>query len=145
MTWACIPSIYSAGLAAESSLTSSLDTLQSALLKSKTIPAAFCSSDSLTGFYQSFPLVGSASVFSGNDSPSRIVPHRGQIPKNDSKPPANKHWRVFHKRVAGSYLANDPGHLGPQSRSFPAKSRTLSRAGDVLAQLREPAAYDEFP
>lgn len=54
MTWHCIPSISSPGQEGEFSQMPYLGTLQSALLKSKTIPAEFCCSDNLTVFYQSF-------------------------------------------------------------------------------------------
>ena len=56
MSWFCIPCTYSPERAVESSQTSCLvDTLQSALLNSKSIPEEFCCKDNLTAFFQSFP------------------------------------------------------------------------------------------
>ena len=55
MSWFCIPCTYSPEQAAESSQTSCLDTLQSALSRSKNIPEEFCCNDNLTEFFRSFP------------------------------------------------------------------------------------------
>ena len=54
MTWACIPSTCLPAREGESSPTPCLDTLQSALSNSKSIPVEFFSSDNLTAFYLSF-------------------------------------------------------------------------------------------
>lgn len=54
MTWVCIPSTCSPGLEEESSQINCLDTLQSALLKSKNIHEEFYCRDNLTEFYQHF-------------------------------------------------------------------------------------------
>jgi hypothetical protein len=54
MTWACIPSTFLQEQAAASLETSSLDTLQSALSKSKSIPEEFCSKDNSTAFFRCF-------------------------------------------------------------------------------------------
>jgi len=60
-------------------------------------------------------LVRSAGMVSAQHSPARIIPHLGQIPENNSKPPSSEHWRVLHENVARSYFANDAGHVLPQA------------------------------
>jgi len=55
MTWVCIPSTYFQVRGEDSLLTRSLDTLQSALSKSKTIPEEFYCKDNLTEFSRCFP------------------------------------------------------------------------------------------
>jgi hypothetical protein len=72
-------------------------------------------------------------------SPFRIVPQRGQVSENDAKPPRSEYWRVFHKHVAGSYFANDSGHLSPESATFSIDAPPSTGAADVLA--REAARY----
>lgn len=52
--WTCLPFTYSQDKVAEFSPTCDLDTLQSVLSKSKTIPEEFCCSDNLTEFFRSF-------------------------------------------------------------------------------------------
>jgi hypothetical protein len=68
-----------------------------------------------------------------HDSPSRIVPHRGQVAENASKPPRSEHWGVLHEHVSRSYLANDAGHLRPESGAGVIKTCSLSRRADSLA------------
>jgi len=67
-------------------------------------------------------------------SPSRIVPHRGQVPENSSEPPRSEHWRVFHEHVSRSHLANDTGHLLPKPASRSADTGSAPGATDVLAR-----------
>jgi hypothetical protein len=81
----------------------------------------------------SFTLVRGTNVGSGNNSPLRIEPQRGQVSENSSKPPRSEHWRVFHEDVSGSYFANDPGHFHPKSASRAFNSGSLSGGADVLA------------
>lgn len=71
--------------------------------------------------------------------PLRIVPCRGQVPENSVKPPRGKQWGIFQERVAGSNLANDAEHLGPESGPFSFDARPPSRTADVLA--RETSRY----
>lgn len=54
MTWICIPSICLRAQEEESSATYSLETFQSALLKSKNIPDEFCCRDNSTEFFRFF-------------------------------------------------------------------------------------------
>jgi hypothetical protein len=75
-----------------------------------------------------FSKVGSTGIACGKHSPSRIIPQRGQVPENSVNPPNNEHWRVFHPDKGGLHLANDPGHLGPQSRAFTVKPVSVSGA-----------------
>ena len=71
----------------------------------------------------SFPLVEQAGVGSAEHSPSCIIPQSGQVSENGSQPPRSEHWAVFHEHEWRLNLANDSGHLGPQS---------ASRSGDSL-------------
>jgi hypothetical protein len=82
----------------------------------------------------------STGVVRSHNSPFRMVPQRGKVPEYSVKPPRSEHWAVLHEREPGLYLANDPGHFGPQSASFSVKSIALSGNADVLT--REPSADD---
>ena len=82
----------------------------------------------------------SAGVVRSHNSPLCIVPQRGKVPEYSVKPPRSEHWRVLHEREPGLYLANDPGHFGPQSASLSVKAVTLSGDGYVLTG--EPSADD---
>ena len=75
--------------------------------------------------------------------PLRIVPERGQVSENVSKPPSKQSCDVFHDNVARSYLANKPGIFAPETGSFAGQSGTVPGVTDVLAG--EPAAYDIGP
>jgi hypothetical protein len=79
-------------------------------------------------------------VGSSQHTPFRIIPQRGQVSENDSKPPRSEHWAVLHKRESRSYLANDAGHVSPHSRPFAVNPCALARCGYVLT--RETAAHD---
>ena len=72
MSWFCIPSISLQEQAGESSGICSLDTLQSALSKSKNIPEEFCCKDSLTAFYQRFPF---GTTFDPSGKTIKSAPH----------------------------------------------------------------------
>ena len=74
----------------------------------------------------------SAGVVSSHNSPLCIVPQRGKVAKYSVKPPRSEHWAVLHEREPWLYLANDPGHFGPQSRSLSVKSVAFSGNADVL-------------
>jgi hypothetical protein len=69
---------------------------------------------------------------SSDNSPSRIIPQRGKISEYDVKPPRSEHWAVLHEYVFGLYLANDPGKLGPQSRSLPVDIASFTGGRYVL-------------
>jgi hypothetical protein len=73
-------------------------------------------------------------IFAAEHSPFRIVPQRGQVSENSMKPPRSDRWRVLHKRETGSYLANDPVHLRPQSGSFAVDACPVSVDANVLAR-----------
>jgi hypothetical protein len=77
---------------------------------------------------------------SAEHSPPRIIPQRGQVSENTSKPARSEVWGVLHEDVSRSHLANDPRHFSPQSASGAVDARTFSGSGDVLA--REPASDD---
>ncbi len=82
----------------------------------------------------------STGVIRSHNSPFRRVPHLGKVPEYSVKPPRSEHWRVLHEREPGLYLANDPGHFGPQSAPLSIEAVTLSGDADVLAG--EPSAND---
>ena len=71
--------------------------------------------------------------------PFRIIPARGQVSKNTSKPASSEHWGVFHKDVLRSYLANNPVHFPPESRAGAINAGTFTCRADVLA--REASRY----
>jgi hypothetical protein len=80
----------------------------------------------------------STGVVRSHNSPDRIIPQRGKVAEYSVKPPRSEHWAVLHEREPGLYLANDPGHFGPQSRSLSVKSVAFSGNADILAG--EPSA-----
>jgi hypothetical protein len=82
----------------------------------------------------SFPLVGRSGVASSKHTPLRIIPHRGQVSKDDSKSANSEHWRVFHEDVTGLNFANHSCHFSPQSAFFSADSGPFSGAGNVLTR-----------
>lgn len=69
--------------------------------------------------------------------PFRVIPARGQVAENVAHSSNKEPWHVLHEYVAGSYLANDPGELGPEptgvvlSASFPGEADGL--AGEPAA------------
>lgn len=70
--------------------------------------------------------------------PFRVIPARGQVPKDAPKPwsdiPASTPWRLFHDRVTGSYLANQSRIFPPEPRPLPVVDPDLfPRHGCVLA------------
>ena len=69
---------------------------------------------------------------SSHDSPSRMIPQRGQVSEAGSKSPSSEHWRVFHEREAGSNFTDDSGHFHPEAASFPGDSFTAPCGADVL-------------
>jgi len=78
---------------------------------------------------------------SAQHSPSRIIPQRGQVAENTSKPARSENWGVFHEHVARSHLANDSSLFFPQAASRPVDSFSGAvRGADVLT--REAARDD---
>lgn len=71
--------------------------------------------------------------------PFRIIPDRGQVPKNTSKPARSEHWGVLHKDIFRSYFANNPVHFPPESRAGAINAGTFTCRADVLA--REASRY----
>jgi len=84
--------------------------------------------------------LGSAGISRAQHSPFRIVPQRGQVSEYDSEPPRSEYWRVFHECESRSYLANNPSHLRPETRSCTVESFAFPGCADVLAG--EPAGND---
>jgi len=66
------------------------------------------------------------------DIPFRVIPARGQIAENSSKPPSKESCDVFHKEVARSNLANQPSHLEPEAATFSINSSPDAGEADVL-------------
>lgn len=59
-------------------------------------------------------LVRGADGRRGNAVPDDTIPDLGQVSENASKVPVSKEsWDVLQERVSGSYLAKDPGGVGP--------------------------------
>jgi hypothetical protein len=78
---------------------------------------------------------------SAQHSPSRIIPQRGQVAENTSKPARSEDWGVFHEHVARSHLANDSRLFFPQAASCPVDSFSGAvRGADILT--RESARDD---
>ena len=73
-------------------------------------------------------------------APLRIEPQRGQVSENSSEPSSSEHWGVLHEHETGSYLANDPSKLGPESAFLAVDAGAFSSRADVLA--RETARHD---
>jgi len=77
---------------------------------------------------------------SAEHSPVRMIPHRGQVSENTSKPASSESWGVFHEHESRSHFANDSGHFRPQPAALAAESCTFAGHTDVLA--REAARND---
>jgi hypothetical protein len=67
-------------------------------------------------------------------SPSRIIPHRGQVPENSVEPSLSKERGVFHEDVEGSNVANDSCHVVPHSAALSVDSSALSGTTNILAR-----------
>jgi hypothetical protein len=74
-----------------------------------------------------------ASVDCSEHTPSRMIPHRGQVSENSSETQGSEHWAVLHKDVSRSYLANDARHLPPESGAGAVDACAVSSGADVLA------------
>jgi len=72
--------------------------------------------------------------------PDSIIPERGKVSENSSKPGTKETWHVFHDDELGSYFANKSGVLTPQTRSRTFDASALASVGKVLA--REAAGED---
>ena len=76
--------------------------------------------------------------------PFRIIPERGQVPENGSKPrspvSSKQVWYVLQDCVSRSKLANESGVLEPESAALASESGAFSGEADVLAG--EPAAQE---
>ena len=84
-------------------------------------------------------LVWPVDVVRSQHVPFRIVPVRGQVTENGSKPAKSEIWGVFHERELRSNVPNDPRHVGPEPGVVAVNTRTGSGARDVLA--REPSRH----
>jgi hypothetical protein len=66
------------------------------------------------------------------DTPSRIKPHRGQVPENSIESSRSEHWGVFHIDISGFHFANDSRHVTPHSRSGSFDASASSSGRNVL-------------
>jgi hypothetical protein len=89
-----------------------------------------------------FTLVSCANIGSRKHSPSRIIPHRGQVSENDSKSPESESWAVFHKRKSRSYFANDASHLAPESGAFSVDAFAVCSACGTDVLTRESSRHN---
>jgi len=81
-----------------------------------------------------FSLMRRTGVASPEHSPLCIIPQRGQVSENPSKPARSEHWGVFHEDESRSYLANDPRHFSPEAGAGAVNAGALSCGTDVLAR-----------
>jgi hypothetical protein len=65
--------------------------------------------------------------------PPSIVPERGKVTEDHGKSSSHKSRHVFHERVAGSNLTDNPRHLGPEAAALSVNTGALARNADVLA------------
>lgn len=66
--------------------------------------------------------------------PLRVIPARGQVSENTSKPlVTSESWDVLHDDVSGSKLANDPSELGPKTRALTVDASLVASDAEVLA------------
>jgi hypothetical protein len=89
----------------------------------------------------SFSSVRGTGIDSSQHSPSRIIPHRGQVSAYASESSSSESWGVFHEHEARSHLANGSCHLGPESAALSVESFAGSGDADVLARK---AASDDI-
>jgi hypothetical protein len=89
---------------------------------------------------EALPPMRGTNIVRSQLTPFRVVPQRGQVPENSTKPPNSEHWRVLHERESWSYLANDASELRPQAASLSVDACSFAGCADVLAG--EPAADD---
>jgi len=65
--------------------------------------------------------------------PFRVIPERGQVSENFSKPSRKQRCDVLHDDVVRSYFANEARVVTPQSRPLACKPCPRARKTDVLA------------
>jgi hypothetical protein len=70
--------------------------------------------------------------------PLRIVPARGQLSENRSKPATKESCDVLQHDKSGSHLANDPREFPPKAGATPLQSGACACVAEILA--REAAA-----
>lgn len=68
-----------------------------------------------------------------NTIPPRIVPERGHVSENVSKPSTKESCDVFHEDVTGSNFVNESGIFAPEPRPLAGEASALSGKADVLA------------
>jgi hypothetical protein len=78
-------------------------------------------------------LVRGANVGSSQHCPATVIPDRGQVTEDSPKSPNKERWAVLHEHVSGSNVANDAGHVEPQSRPFAVDAGAPAGDADVLA------------
>jgi hypothetical protein len=89
--------------------------------------------------------VGRSDIGSSQDSPSRRIPHRGQVSENHSESPRSEYWRVFHKRISGAYFTDDSCHFHPESAFVSFDSSSFPCCTDVLTGKSARYHVDKSP
>lgn len=79
------------------------------------------------------PLVGSTGVVRSHTTPFRIEPQSGKVSEHDVESSRSESCDVFNEHEPGSYLANDPSELAPESAPLASDALPLSCVADVLA------------
>ncbi len=73
-----------------------------------------------------------AEVGSGYAVPESIIPERGQVSENASKPGTEDAWDVFQEDEAGSKLASESGNLRPEGAASAFNASSLASEREVL-------------
>jgi hypothetical protein len=67
------------------------------------------------------PDMGSPCIVCAQYPVNPQIPHLGQVSENSSQPPRSEGWGIFQEYDLGSYLANNPCEMIPESRAFSIK------------------------
>ena len=62
---------------------------------------------------------------SGYKVPFRVIPDLGQASEYSANSPHKETWYVLHKRISGSYFANDSKHFPLEAATFTVKPDSL--------------------
>jgi hypothetical protein len=66
--------------------------------------------------------------------PLRVIPARGQVSENSSKPSSKEPWHILQKRVSGSKVANESRVVGPKTRALSVDPLAPAGMGEILAR-----------
>ncbi len=79
------------------------------------------------------PAVRGADGSSGDAIPDRIIPERGQVPKNLPEPAGPERSHVLDDDRPRRNFIDDAGELGPQARARASEACTLACKAKILA------------